>query len=405
MPPYNFSPVRVLLLPLLFLVACAEDLQQPGQATPEVSVVTLRTAPVTLTRQLPGRTHAFVIAEVRPQVTGLVTERLFTEGSLVDEGEPLYQLDDAVYRAAHNSAQAALARAEAALNVARLDAARAEELVKVEAISTQEYENSVAVWRQAEADVGVAKAQLASTAVELGYARITSPISGRIGKSAVTQGALVTADQATPLATVQQLDPIYVDLVRSASELFQLRRELEGGNARVTEGIPVTIILEDGTKYPHEGELAFSDVAVDPMTGSYALRVIVDNPDQVLMPGMYVRADVTTAVMDQGLLVPQVAVTRDAKGDASTMVVTDDGTVERRDISVSRTVGDDWLVSDGLSDGDRVVVAGLQKIQPGMQVNVTESTTTDVKAPAGEQAASNAQRSATDTQSADDPRQ
>ncbi len=405
MPPYNFPLVRVLLLPLLILVACAEEQQQPGQGTPEVSVVTLRTAPVTLTRQLPGRIHAYVIAEVRPQVTGLITERLFTEGSLVDEGEPLYQLDDAVYRAAHNSAQAALARAEAAVNVARLDAERAEELVKVEAISKQEYENSVAVWRQAEADIGVAKAQLASTAVELGYARITSPISGRIGKSAVTQGALVTADQSTPLATVQQLDPIYVDLMRSASELFQLRRELEGGNARVAEGIPVTIILEDGTEYPHEGELAFSDVAVDPMTGSYALRVIVDNPDQMLMPGMYVRADLTTAVMEKGLLVPQVAVARDAKGDASAMVVTGDGTVERRDITVSRTVGDDWLVSDGLSDGDRVVVAGLQKIQPGMQVNITGSITTDDDAPAGEQAVSNTRRSATGTQSADDARQ
>lgn len=405
MPPHMFSPVRALLLSLLLLVACAEEQQQPGQGMPDVSVVTLRTEPVTLTRQLPGRTHAYVIAEVRPQVTGLITERLFTEGSLVDEGQPLYQLDDAAYRAAHNSAEAALARAEAAVNVARLDAARAEELVKVEAISKQEYENSVAVWRQAEADIGVAKAQLASTAVQLGYARITSPISGRIGKSAVTQGALVTADQATPLATVQQLDPIYVDLMRSASELFQLRRELEGGNARVAEGIPVTIILEDGTEYPHEGELAFSDVAVDPMTGSYALRVIVDNPDQVLMPGMYVRADLTTAVMKQGLLVPQVAVARDAKGDASAMVVTGDGTVERRAISVSRTVGDDWLVRDGLSDGDRVVVAGLQKIQPGMQVNVTESVTTDDDAPAGEQAASGTQRSATGTQSADEPRQ
>lgn len=405
MPPYNLSPVRVMLLPLLLLVACAEEQQQPEQGTPEVSVVTLRTEPVTLTRQLPGRTHAYVIAEVRPQVTGLITERLFTEGGLVDEGEPLYQLDDAAYRAAHNSAQAALARAEAAVSVARLDAARAEELVKVEAISKQEYENAVAVWRQAEADVGVAKAQLASTAVELGYARITSPISGRIGKSAVTQGALVTADQAMPLATVQQLDPIYVDLVRSASELFQLRRELEGGNARVAEGIPVTIILEDGTEYQHEGELAFSDVAVDPMTGSYALRVIVDNPEQVLMPGMYVRAVVTTAVMKQGLLVPQIAVARDAKGDASAMVVTGDGIVERRDILISRTVGDDWLVSDGLSDGDRVVVAGLQKIRPGMQVNVTDNTVMNDDSPASGQAASNAQRSATGAQIAEDSRQ
>jgi len=405
MHPYIELPVRVLLLPLLLLAACAEEQPQPGQGMPAVSVVTLRAESVTLTRQLPGRTHAYVIAEVRPQVTGLIRERLFTEGSLVNEGDPLYQLDDATYRAAHNSARAALARAEAAAEVARLDAARAEELVKVNAISKQEYENLVAAWRQAEADVGVAEAQLAASAVELGYARITSPISGRIGKSAVTQGALVTADQAMPLATVQQLDPIYVDLVRSASELFELRREIEGGNARVADGVPVTIILEDGTEYPHDGELAFSDVAVDPMTGSYALRVIVDNPDHVLMPGMYVRAVITTATMQRGLLVPQIAVARDAKGNASAMLVTSDGTIEKRDISVSRTIGDDWLVSDGLSDGDRVVVAGLQKIQPGMQVNVTENTIMNDDVPASKQAASNARRSDTGTQPAAEPRQ
>lgn len=366
----------------------------PPQSAPAVTVVTLKTEPVALTRELPGRTNAYLVAEVRPQVTGIVKERLFTEGSLVEAGQPLYQLDDATYRAAYNSARASLARAESAVEVARLNAARATELIKVNAVSEQEHENLIATLRQAEADVGVAEAAMAGYGVELGYARITSPIDGRIGKSTVTQGALVTADQTAPLATVQQLDPIYVDLTQSASELLQLRRALAGGSVRGTEGTPVTILLEDGTPFSHTGELAFADVAVDPSTGSFGLRVVVPNPDHVLMPGMYVRAVVSSAMLEQGLLVPQQGIARDPKGNATAMVVSADGKAEPRAVEVSRTVGDKWLVSSGLAAGDRVIVEGIQKVQPGMPVEVTEA------APA----AANSEGSGPDTVPQDGPK-
>ena len=365
-----------LLLP--FLAACEQKQAPAMQAPPpNVTVVTLQTQPVTLARQLPGRTNPFVVAEVRPQVTGIVKERLFTEGSMVTAGQPLYQLDDASYRADYNSAKALLARAEAAADIARYNAERAEKLIGSKAISEQDLINAKAELRQAEADVGVAQARVDASKVELDYARITSPIDGRIGKSSVTRGALVTADQPKALATVQQLDPIYVDLTRSASELLELRRELSSGAARETDHIPVSIILEDGSRYAHEGELAFSDVAVDPMTGSYALRVVVPNPDNLLMPGMYVRATVSNAVLDRGLLVPQRGIARDAKGNASALVVNKDNTVEQRSVQVSRTVGDQWLVSGGLAEGDRVVVEGLQRIYPGAQVNAAEATAED----------------------------
>lgn len=366
--------VVLLLASPLFLQACGEAPSPPPQASPEVTVVTLQTRPVTLTRELPGRTSAYVVAEVRPQVTGIVEERLFDEGSLVTEGQPLYQLDDATYRAAWNSAKASLARAEASVAVARLNAERAEELLKFDAVSKQEYDNTLAGLQQAEADVGVAQAQVASTAVQLQYARITSPIDGRIGKSTVTRGALVTADQAAALTTVQQLDPIYVDLTQSSSEMLALRRELAGGTLRKVEDVPVAILLEDGTRYDHDGELTFSDVAVDPSTGSFSLRTVVPNPDQLLMPGMYVRAVISNAVIDDGLLVPQQGIARNPAGNTSALVLTDDNTVEQREVTVSRTVGSDWLVSGGLSAGDRVIVEGLQKVQPGMRVDVTERT-------------------------------
>jgi membrane fusion protein (multidrug efflux system) len=366
-----------LALSCSILPGCADDVPPPPTTTPAVTYVTLETRPVTLTRELPGRTSAYVMAEVRPQVTGIVQERLFEEGALVTEGQPLYQLDDATYRAAWNSAKASLARAQATVEVARLNAERAQELIKVDAISRQAYDDAMAALRQAEADVGVAEAQVTSTAVELRYARISSPIDGRIGKSTVTRGALVTADQAQPLTTVQQLDPIYVDLNQSSSELLELRRELANNTVRRAEGVPVAILLEDGTEYEYEGELTFSDVAVDPMTGSYALRTIVPNPDQLLMPGMYVRALISNAILDEGLLVPQQGIARDPKGNASAMVINGDNEVEQRTVNLRRAVGDDWLVSDGLSAGDRVIVEGLQKIRPGIQVQGSEVALND----------------------------
>ena len=368
---------RHFLMPLatalaVALAACGGGQDAQEAPKPAVTVATLAAQQVTLTRELPGRTHAWLVAEVRPQVNGLVAKRLFTEGALVEAGQPLYQLDDATYRAAANSARAQLARAEATRTAAQLTARRTAELVKIDAVSRQDNDNAHAALKQAEADVGAARAALDAANVPLGQARITAPISGRIGKSSVTQGALVTANQAAPLATVQQLDPIHVDLTQTSAELLQLRRALAAGTLESTASLPVTILLEDGTAYAHPGELKFSEVSVDPGTGSFSVRVEVANPDQVLLPGMYVRAVVGSGVRNNAILVPQRAIARDAKGNTTAMVVAADGTVESRPVRLSQTIGDAWLVEDGLAAGERVVTAGLQKIAPGAVVEVTE---------------------------------
>lgn len=373
MTPRASQPVFLPVFLALLLGACMEEAPPPQQGAPQVHVVTLKAQPVELTRELPGRTNAYLVAEVRPQVTGIVKERLFTEGSLVEAGQPLFQLDDATYRADLNSALASLRRAEAAVEVARLNAARLEELVKTNVVSRQDYDNAAGALRQAEADVGVAQATVAKARLELDFARITSPITGRIGKSAVTQGALVTADQAQALATVQQLDPVYVDLTQSSNELLQLRKALANGGVRDTESAAVTILLEDGTPYEHPGELTFADVSVDPSTGSFALRVVVPNPDRVLMPGMYVRAVIRMGMVQDGILVPQQGISHEARGQASALVVAADGSVEKRAVAVSRTVGDRWLVDSGLAAGDRVIIEGLQKVRPGSPAEAVEA--------------------------------
>ncbi len=378
-------------LMLLILSGCGSPGVGDPREPPAVHYSRLDRTSVSLTRELPGRTNAFLMAEVRPQVNGIVAKRLFTEGGLVTAGQPLYQLDDASYRAQANSARAQLARAEATANAARLSAKRIGELAKVEAVSTQDNENAIAALKQAEADVGAARAALDAANVTLGYARITAPISGRIGKSSVTQGALVSAGQAEALATVQQLNPIHVDLTQSASELLQLRRELASGRLRDNQTLPVTILLDDGTEFDHKGTLEFSEVSVDPTTGSYALRVKVENPDQVLMPGMYVRAQVGSGVRENAILVPMQGIARDPKGDTSAMVVGKDDKVEVRQVKVSRSLGDKWLVEDGLKAGDKVIVEGLQKIQPGMPVQATEMGAAPAK-PAAAPAAPAAQQ-------------
>ncbi|WP_313321287.1 efflux RND transporter periplasmic adaptor subunit [Stenotrophomonas sp.] len=355
------------------LVACKGGGEQQQQGGPgQVTVVTLKTEAVTLTRELAGRATGYQVAEVRPQVSGIVAKRLFTEGSVVKAGEPLYQLDDASYRAQANSARAQLARAEATANAARLAARRSSELVKSKVISVQDDENAQAAWKQADADVLAARASLDAANVTLGYARITAPISGQIGKSSVTQGALVSAGQAEPLATINQLDPIYIDVTQSSAELLQLRRELAAGRLEGASELPVDIVLEDGSTYAHKGTLEFSEVSVDPSTGSYSLRVRVENPDQVLMPGMFVRAVLGSGVRPNALLVPMQGIARDAKGSTSAMVVDAEGKVAARPVTVSRTIGDKWLVEDGLKAGDKVIVEGLQKIGPGMPVQATE---------------------------------
>lgn len=393
MSPLRHS--RFLVLPLalsLALVACKGG-EAPQQGGPgQVTVVTLKPAPVTLKRELAGRANSYQVAEVRPQVSGIVAKRLFTEGSLVKEGQPLYQLDDAAYRAQANSARAQLARAQASANAARLAARRSSELVKSRVISVQDDENAQAAWKQADADVLAARAALDAANVTLGYARITAPISGQIGKSSVTQGALVSAGQATPLATINQLDPIYIDVSQSSAELLQLRREMAEGRLQGASELPVEILLEDGSTFAHKGTLEFSEVSVDPSTGSYGLRVRVENPEHVLMPGMFVRAVVGSGVRPDGLLVPMQGIARDAKGNTSAMVVDGEGKVAVRQVVVSRTIGDKWLVESGLKAGDKVIVEGLQKIGPGMPVQATEKGAETAKPAAAPAAAPAAQQ-------------
>jgi len=370
-----------VLVAALALSACGRSEAPPPQMAPaEVTVVTMKQEKGSLTRELPGRTNAYLLSEVRPQVTGIVKQRLFTEGAQVKAGQPLYQLDDATYQANLASAKASLARARASLTQAELNARRSDELVRIDAVSRQDHDNATATLAQASADVAAAEAAVQSSTVTLNYARITSPIGGRIGKSSVTPGALVTANQAAALATVQQLDPVYVDLTQSASELLQLRKEVAAGKLTRSGNVPVKILLEDGSLYKHEGKLDFADVSVDPGTGSYALRVTVPNPDNILMPGLYVRAIIGSGMRDHAILVPQQGIARDPKGNTSAMIVGKDGKVEARPVKVSRTIGDQWLVEDGLAAGDRVIVAGLQKIRHGAPVKAVEAA--DQAAPA-----------------------
>lgn len=379
------SPPRIaglaMLISALALSGCGDKgaVAAPPAAAPSVTVVTLKAEEVTVTRELPGRANASLIAEVRPQVSGIVKQRLFTEGGLVKAGAPLYQLDDATYRTDHASAKASLARAQATLKSAQLNARRSSELVQIDAISKQEHENSSAALAQAEADVEVARAALDRTKVVLGYATITAPISGRIGKSTVTQGALVTANQAAPLASVQRLDPIYVDLNQSSSELLQLRKDVQSGALSKSGDMPVAIALEDGTRYQHDGKLAFADVTVDPSTGTFAVRVAVPNPDGVLLPGMYLRALMGSGVRKDAILVPQQGIARDPKGNTTAMLVGKDGKVVVRQVKVSSTIGDKWMVESGLAAGDRVIVEGLQMVRPGVLVSAAEKAAPAVK--------------------------
>ncbi len=341
---------------------------------PQVTVVTLRAQPVTLSRELPGRTTPYLIADVRPQVSGIVKRRLFTEGSLVHAGQPLYEIDDSLYRAQYDNAQAALQKAQANAVAAELAEKRAAELIKIDAISTQDNENAVSTARQAEADVAAARAALDSAAVNLAYARITAPITGRIGRSSVTAGALVTADQSTALATIQELNPIYVDVNQSSADWLQLKQEIDSGRIQSTgAGTPATIVLENGSVYPHQGRLQFTDITVDPTTGNFLLRVLVPNPEGLLLPGMYVRAVIDEGVLPNGVLAPQEGIEHDPRGNATALVVDAEGKVEQREVDITRAVGDQWLIDKGLTAGDRLIIAGIQKVQPGMPVQAIEA--------------------------------
>ena len=357
---------------LIGLISGGCDRQKAQSPPPiaEVSVVTLKLQRVMLTTELPGRTSAYLIAEVRPQVGGIIQKRLFTEGSDVKEGEVLYQIDPAVYQATYNSAKAALAKAEANLIPIRLKAGRYAELVKINAVSQQDYDDASAALKQAEADVEAGKAAVETARINLAYTRVTAPISGRIGRSSVTNGALVTASQPAALATIQQLSPIYVDVTQSSAELLRLQQNLASGLLKSNSSAQarVRLLLEDGSPYPLPGTLKFSEVTVDQSTGSITLRAIFPNPKHTLLPGMFVRAILEEGVNEHAILVPQQGVTRNPAGNAMVMVVGSEEKVEPRVIKVVRTVGDNWLVSEGLKAGDRVILEGLQKARPGMPV-------------------------------------
>lgn len=352
----------------------------PTSSPPEVGIVAITSAPITLTMELSGRTSPYMIAEVRPQVGGIIQKRLFTEGADVKAGQVLYQIDPATYLAAHANAKAALARAEANLIPIRLKAERFRELVAINAVSRQDYDDASSMLKQAEADVAANQAVVESARINLDYTSVKAPISGRIGRSTVTDGALVTASQAAPMATIQQLDPVYVDVTQSSAELLRLKRNLANGEITGKDAgkAKVKLLLEDGSSYPQEGTLKFSEVTVDQSTGSVTLRALFPNPEQLLLPGMFVRGIVQEGVSEQAILVPQRGVSRNPKGEAMVMVVGDEEKVEPRVIKVSRTVGENWLVTEGVKDGDRVILEGIQKARPGTPVKaVPFSSKTD----------------------------
>jgi membrane fusion protein (multidrug efflux system) len=357
-------------------VACGKDPQASAPQAPEVSVVTLKPRSVSITEELPGRTTAFRVAEVRPQVSGIVQKRLFTEGGEVRAGEQLLQIDPATYRASLGAAEAALKRAEARLISARLLAERYKPLIDAHAVSQQDYDNAVADHAQAEAEVASARSQLESARINVVYTQVLSPISGRIGRAMVTEGALVTANQAQPLATVQQLDPIYVDISQSSAQLLRLQRQLADGVLQQDEKnqADVLLTLEDGSAYAEKGKLQFSEVSVDPTTGAVVLRAIFPNPKRQLLPGMFVRAQLAQGQRSDALMVPQRGVTRNQRGEATVLVVGQDNKVTERVVITDRVVNNEWLVSRGLAAGDRVIVEGLQKVRPGAAVRVIEAS-------------------------------
>jgi membrane fusion protein (multidrug efflux system) len=374
------SPSLVFALAsALALAACSDGGPQQAAggapaATP-VGVIVASTEAVRLTTELPGRTAAYMVAEVRPQVGGIVQRRMFTEGSEVTEGQTLYQIDPASYRATLESAKAGLSRAEANLYAVRLKAQRYADLGKKGMISKQADDDTVAALKQAEADVTSAQAALVKARIDLAYTRVPSPIAGRSGRSSVTAGALVTANQADPLTTIQQLDPIYVDLTQSSVELLRLKRDLADGTLQqlAEQVVSVRLLLEDGSEYAASGRLAFSGISVDTDTGSVTLRAVFPNPQGELLPGMYVRARIAQGEIEKAILVPHAAVTHDRRGNAVVMVVGAEDKVEARQVTTPRSIGDKWLVSAGLAAGDRIIVDGLQKIRPGAAVTVLEA--------------------------------
>lgn len=348
--------------------------QAPKRPPVEVEVYTVAPQQVALTQDLPGRTSSWQIAEIRPQVTGIIVARLFTEGSFVKAGQQLYQIDPAQYKAAYDSSKAALRKAEANLKAVEPKMKRYRELVEVGGVSRQSYDDVVASLAQAKADVAVAQAAVATAKINLDYTKVFAPISGQIGKSSVTKGALVTANQGTALATVQNLTRIYVDVSQSSAEMMKLRKQVSSGEQ--TGNMEAELILE-GEKEPYglKGEIQFSDISVDAGTGMVQLRILFPNPDNYLLPGLFVKARVAQSQLDDAIVVPQQSVVRSAGGKTTVWAVGADNVVNPRPVEVSKALGNKWLVRSGLQIGDKVVVAGLQKIRPGAIVTPVEMTT------------------------------
>ncbi len=383
------AAVPPLLIAAMSLAGCDRKPAAAPGAPPaaEVGVVRLKAQPVTLTTELPGRTTAFLTADVRPQVNGLILRRIFVEGAEVHAGDQLYQIDPATYRATYDSAVATLAYDQAALVTARAKSSRYKPLAAAQAVSRQDYDDAVATAGEAVATIGTAEAAIEQAKINLTYTKVNAPISGRIGRSAVTPGALVTAGQTTVLATVTQLDPIYVDVVQPATTLLRLQQELAAGKIQQTgpNQAKVELVFENGFRYPIAGTLQFSEVTVDEATGTVVVRAIFPNPNHQLLPGLFVRAELQEGVDDQALLVPQVGVSHNTHGDATVLVV-DKDRAALKIIQTSRAIGDNWVVTGGLAAGDKVIVDGLQKVRPGAEVHATEVETDPAPSPAARQA-------------------
>ena len=371
--------VSAIAVAMLSLTGCQESSAPQTQQTPQVGVVTLEAKPFALTSEVPGRTSAYRIAEVRPQVNGIIQKRLFTEGSEVKAGQQLYQIDPATYQAAFKSAQATQLSAKSLADRYKL-------LVADKAVSQQAYDEARAAALQADAALEQAR-------IDLRYTKVMAPISGRIGRSAVTEGALVSNGQANAMATIQQLDPIYVDVTQSSKELLRLRRDLADGRLQKASdsAAKVALKLEDGSHYAHEGTLEFSEVAVDESTGSVTLRAVFPNPDHLLLPGMFVHAELVSGVKQNAILAPQQGVTRNQRGEPTAMVVGADNKVELRVLKADRTAGSAWLVEEGLNAGDRLITEGLQFVQPGAEVKAVPATNVKTEQPAQDAEPANGQ--------------
>ncbi|HHN8402196.1 TPA: efflux RND transporter periplasmic adaptor subunit [Morganella morganii] len=368
-------PLAMLVLSGSFLLSgCGEEQKQGGEMPPpDVKVVTLKAAPLTVSTDLPGRTSAYRIAEVRPQVGGIILKRNYKEGSDVKEGESLYQIDPAPFQATLNSAQAELAKARANAELARLTVNRYKPLLGTNYISRQDYDEAVSTHAQAQAAVRAAQAAVQTAQINLNYTKVTSPISGLSGKSNVTEGALVATGQSQPLTLVQQIDPIYVDVTQSSDDYLRLKHEIASGAVDKEQGkVAVSLVTAENKDYTHKGYLEFSDVTVDETTGSITMRAVFPNPQESLLPGMFVRARVDEGVRPDAILVPQQGVIRTAKGGAVVNVVNAKNEIEVRPVTVGQAYGNKWLVTAGVNNGERVVVEGFQKIKQGAVVKATE---------------------------------